>query len=155
MTRQASSHRSGRNRSGRRPRRHVPAFAPVPLRSRSGGWTPRKQAMFLGLLAETRCVRTAARRVGMSRETAYRLRGKPGAASFAHAWDRALGRAAAGVRRKVTLQELRQRALEGLLQPLLYRGRYVSTVEKADNTALMRLLARLARAGPVDRWAMA
>jgi hypothetical protein len=125
------------------------------LRSRIGGWTPRRQAMFLGLLVETRCVRRAAARVGMSRETAYRLRRKPGAASFAHAWDRALGRAATGTARKVTPEELRQRALDGLLKPLLYRGKYVSTVEKADNTALLRILARLNRQGCVGRWAMA
>ena len=150
MTRKMSPARSG----ARRPRRHVPAFAPVPLRSRSGGWTPRKQAMFLGLLAETRCVRRAAARVGMSRETAYRLRTKPGAASFAHAWDRAMGRVAAGVSRKVTPDELRARALGGLLKPLLYRGRYISTVEKTDITALLRLMARLGRAGCVDRWAI-
>src|SRR5687768_2132249 len=91
----------------RRPRRHVPAFAPVPLRHRIGGWTPAKQAAFLGLLAETRCVRTAARRVGMSRETAYRLRRKPGAGSFASAWDVAMGRVPP--KRKVTPEELHQR----------------------------------------------
>lgn len=123
---------------------------PVPLRARSGGWTPRKQAAFLGMLAETRCVRRAARAVGMSRETAYRLRGKPGAASFAAAWDRAMGRVTGRVTAglwKVTPEELRARALGGLLKPLMYRGRYVSTVEKVDNSALLRLLARLDRAG--------
>lgn len=129
----------------RRPRRHVPAFAPVPLRHRSGGWTPMKQAAFLGLLAETGCVRTAARRLGMSRETAYRLRRKPGAGSFAHAWDAALGRAAAPAR-KVTPEELAQRAYSGLLKPLMYRGRHVSTVRKADNSALLRLVAQIGQA---------
>jgi hypothetical protein len=98
------------------------------------------------MLAETRCVRTAARRVGMSRETAYRLRRKPGAGSFAAAWDAAMGRAVAPLR-KVTPEELRQRAFFGLLKPLLYRGRYVSTVRKADNSALLRHVARIGRAG--------
>jgi hypothetical protein len=98
------------------------------------------------LLAETRCVRTAARRVGTSRETAYRLRAKPGAGSFAAAWDAAMGHAAA-LLRKVTPEELRQRAFCGLLKPLLYRGRYVSTVQKADNSALLRHMAGIDRAG--------
>ncbi|MBW8754371.1 MAG: hypothetical protein JF595_09485 [Sphingomonadales bacterium] len=129
----------------RRPRRHVPAFAPVPLRHRAGGWTPAKQAAFLGVLAETRCVRTAARRVGMTRETAYRLRRKPGAASFAAAWQVALGRLPA--RHKVTPAELRQRAFFGLMKPLLYRGRYVSTIRKPDNSALLRHLAQIDRGG--------
>lgn len=129
----------------RKPRRHVPAFAPVPLRHRIGGWTPAKQAAFLGLLAETRCVRTAARRVGMSRETAYRLRRRPGAGSFAAAWDTALGRETAA-KHKVTHEELRIRVVFGLLQPRLYRGRYVATVRKADNSALLRYLAQFDRA---------
>jgi hypothetical protein len=68
----------------------IPPFYAVQTRVRPGGWTPLKQAEFIGHLAETRCVRTAARVVGMSRETAYRLRSKPGAASFCAAWDAAL-----------------------------------------------------------------
>ena len=65
------------------PRRKVPAFVPVPLRARADGWTPLRQAEFLGYLAETRSVAEAARRVNMARETAYRLRDRPGAESFA------------------------------------------------------------------------
>jgi hypothetical protein len=129
----------------RRPRRHVPAFAPVPLRARADGWTPMKQAAFLGALAETGSVCAAARRVGMRRETAYRLRRRPGAGSFAAAWDTAMGRQAPG-RRKVTAEELRQRAHCGLLKPLLYRGRHVATARKADNSAVLRLLAQFDRA---------
>lgn len=125
-------------------RRHVPAFAPVPLRHRGDGWTPLRQAAFLGALAETGCVRTAARRVGLSRETAYRLRKRPGAGSFAAAWDKVLGRES-GPARKVTPDELRQRALFGLLKPRMYGGRHVSTVRKADNSALLRFLAQIAR----------
>lgn len=68
------------------PRRRVPAFTPVPLRYRRDGWTPGRQADFLGRLAETMNVAASARHVGKSRESAYRLRDKPGAASFAAAW---------------------------------------------------------------------
>lgn len=131
--------------SARRRRwRQVPIFAPVPLRARAGGWTPTKQAAFLGALAETGSVCAAARRVGMSRETAYRLRAKPGAGSFAAAWDAVRDRQMPP-RRKVTGVELRQRAFFGLLKPLMYRGRHVATVRKADNSALLRLLAQITR----------
>jgi hypothetical protein len=39
------------------------------------------------MLAQTGSVAAAARAVGMSRESAHRLRTKHGAESFAHAWD--------------------------------------------------------------------
>ena len=76
-------------------RRRVPAFTPVPLRYRRDGWTPGRQADFLGHLVETWNVAAAARHVGKSRESAYRLRDRPGAESFAAAWDAILALRAA------------------------------------------------------------
>lgn len=131
-----------RHSRARHPR--VPAFAPVPLRARADGWTPLRQAAFLAALALTQSVCAAARRVGMARETAYRLRRRAGARSFAAAWDAVLGRAAAA-RRKVTAGERAQRAFAGLLKPLIYAGRHVATIVKADNCALLGHMARLAR----------
>lgn len=125
-----------------RRRVHVPPFVPVPVRSRRDGWTARRQADFLGALAETRSVSEAARRVGMARENAHRLRARPDARSFAAAWDVALGRARA-VRhpsRNVTGDELWHRALWGGLQPHFYRGKYTGTARKYDNTALLRVV---------------
>jgi hypothetical protein len=129
------------------PPRHVrvPAFVPVPTRARADGWTAMRQAAFLGALAETGSVRAAARRVGMARETVYRLRRRAGADSFAAAWDAVLGRLAEP-RRKVTPEELARRALYGLLKPHFYGGRHVATAQKADCAALLRYLARLDRA---------
>ena len=49
------------------PRRRVPKFTPVPLRYRRDGWTPGRQADFLGRLCETWSVAAAARHVGMTR----------------------------------------------------------------------------------------
>lgn len=120
----------------------VPAFSPVPLRARADGWTPTRQAAFLGALAVTGSVRDAARAVGMSRETAYRLRGKPGAGSFAAAWDAVLRRGARPSR-KVTREDAPQRAIHGLLKPVIYAGRHVATVWKPDDPALLRHLAQL------------
>lgn len=143
-----------RTKQSLRPRRYVPAFVPVPLRARADGWTARRQAVFLGYLAETGSVAEAARRVGMARETAYRLRARPGAESFAAAWDVALGKGKGDTHRsrKVTGYELEQRAFAGALKPLLYAGRFTGIARKTDNTALLRLVARphLALAGRGD-----
>lgn len=101
----AQPHRKGHVR--------VPAFAAVPVRARKDGWTPVRQADFLGALAETGSVAQAARRVGLSRETAYRLRRKPGAGGFAAAWDaltRKAGPEKSRRRRKVTPEERQARA---------------------------------------------
>ncbi|MBC2669946.1 hypothetical protein ACFOON_03595 [Novosphingobium piscinae] len=130
-------------------RRRLPAFHPVPLRTRGDGWTPPRQARFIGHLAETRCVRTAAARVGLSRESAYRLRRRAGAEGFAAAWDIALGRAPRSrpaPLRKVTVAGLLHRLEQGTLRPVLHRGQLSHVVERADNSALLALLARHARA---------
>ena len=131
------------------PRRRLPAFHPVPLRGRRDGWPPLRQARFIGWLAETRCVRTAAARVGLSRESAYRLRRRAGAEGFAAAWNIALDRAAAAVTpppRKVTVAALLWRIEQGWLRPMLRRGRLSHVAPKADNSALLALVGRFARA---------
>ena len=66
-------------------------FAPVPRRYRHNGWTPERQLAFILRLALLGGVSAAAKAVGMSRESAYRLREHPGAESFAAAWDKAQG----------------------------------------------------------------
>ncbi len=141
-----------RRRKAHHPR--VPAFLPVHQRARRDGWTPERQARFLAELAITRSVTKAAREVGMARETAYRLRARPGAESFAAAWDRVLGRD--GPKPKVTFEERRRRALEGLLQPRIYGGKCTAIAQKADNTALLGHLAALDRFGideePAGEW---
>jgi hypothetical protein len=65
-------------------------------KTRRDGWTAERQLGFLAALARTRSVTRAARAVGMSRESAYRLRGRPDAALFALLWDRAVRPDAAG-----------------------------------------------------------
>jgi hypothetical protein len=57
-------------------------------RVRRDGWTPERQLRFLDALARTRSVTRAAACAGMSRESAYRLRNRPGADLFAALWDR-------------------------------------------------------------------
>lgn len=67
------------------------AFLPVPQqRRRADGWTPDTQQRFIRALEAMGSVGRAAHAVGMNRRSAYRLRDRPGAASFAAAWDKAL-----------------------------------------------------------------
>jgi hypothetical protein len=122
------------------PRRRVPKFTPVPLRYRKDGWTPMRQADFLGRLAETWCVTAAARHVGMTRESAYRLRDKDGADSFAAAWDAILAEPR-GIR-KSTHELLWHRAFYGTLKPVMRGGKHVATLASPDNDAVFRLYRR-------------
>jgi hypothetical protein len=147
MTRQPPDPRSAAVQNRRISR--VPAFTPVPLRARADGWTPLRQAEFLGLLAETRCIKSAAERVGMSRASAYGLRRKPGAEEFVAAWDAIFG-APGPPRPKFTLEALFQRIRQGRYHPVLRSGRYVGTIKKPDNRALLQALARLDRLVPPE-----
>jgi hypothetical protein len=133
------------------PVRRVPAFVPVPLRARADGWTPLRQAEFIGWLAETRSVAAAAEAVGMARETAYRLRRRRGAEGFAAAWDAALGFTRPAW--KVTHSDLPTAVREGTLRPVLRGGRYLAVVRKPSISALLTLLAREDRArAAIDRY---
>ena len=123
----------------------VPPFLPVPLRARADGWTPERQARFIGLLAETGSVAEAARRAGMSRESAHRLRQRPGAGSFAHAWDAIVALRGGGQveDRKITLEELAELAFDGPFHVLIRRQRFVRASRKPSTSALLRQVRRL------------
>lgn len=152
-----------------RRRRRPPFFAPAALRARCDGWTVERQCGFLAQLYLTGSVAAAARAVGMSRASAYRLRARAEAEGFARAWDHVLpppiagdaagagagegpgpgGKAGAqhraGARRdwrKVTHEALVRQVESGLVQPVLYRGTFRAIREKPDNSALLRLLRR-------------
>lgn len=137
----------------RRPSRlkapRVPPFYPVPTRSRRDGWTVQRQADFLGMLAETGSVMGACEAVGISRKSAYKLRARPGAESFAAAWDAALG----GAIRKVTVTDLAFLAYHGLVQPMFFRGKYRGARRKPDTSALLRLMKKLDREAEGRFWA--
>jgi hypothetical protein len=126
----------------RRFRGRIPAILPAEVNSRHDGWTVPKQGHFIGFLAETGSVSEAAKRVGMSRNAAYRLRARPGAEGFAAAWDVAVGMP----RRKVTGEDLVRLAYEGRIRPVMYAGRYRGLQKKPCASALLRLVDRLDRA---------
>lgn len=131
-------------------RRSPPFFHPVPLRTRRDGWTVARQCEFLAQLYVTGSVAAAARSVGMSRNSAYRLRARDGAEGFASAWDHVLTPPGSGhsgkIRRdfrKVTDLDLLRRLDVGLVQPLLYRGQFVGIRRKPCEATLFRLLGRM------------
>jgi len=122
----------------------APVFTPVPLRSRRDGWTAERQRAFIALLSKGCRPGRAAERVGRSRQTAYALRGRRGAESFAAAWDAAVS---AARRRRIALREpsVWERAVEGVPCPIRYRGRIVAIERRYDMKAFRRLLARADR----------
>ena len=99
-------------------------------------FTPERQAQFLSALAETGSVRGACARVGVSAQTAYLLRRR--AARFAAGWDAALILA-----RRVAEDVLAVRALDGVEEPVFYRGEQVGARVRFDARLLLAHLARL------------
>jgi len=122
------------------------AFAPVPLRSRRDGWTAGRQRLFIEALGDGLGPARAARLLGMTRQTAYALRHRPGSAAFADAWDAAVE--GARQRRLAALPPRAagwQRIIEGVPRPVRYRGHIVAVERRDDISGLIRLLDRACR----------
>ncbi|NJC33595.1 hypothetical protein GGR88_001069 [Sphingomonas jejuensis] len=119
------------------------AFTPVPVRARHDGWTPDRQRAFIDRLGELGLVAAAARAVGMAPKSAYRLRDRPDAASFAAAWDAALEE---GGRR--ALDTAIHRALHGTATPVFYRGRQIGERRRYNDGLLIAAIRRLDRTAP-------
>ena len=119
-------------------------FAPVPLRAQHNGWTAPRQLRFVLDLARGAGPSEAAKRLGMTRQSAYNLRKRPGAEGFAAAWDEAQDfarRARAAASHSVA----NNGGIETILVPRHYRGRLIGFVQREDMSGAMRLLGRLDR----------
>jgi hypothetical protein len=127
---------------GAPPREYDPAdyrWVPVRRIPRADGWTEEKQRRFIETLADTGLVNVAARAVGMSRESAYRLRRSAHGAAFARAWDAARHHAG-GLVEDIAFE----RALEGTEQEVINsEGAVVATRLVHDNGLLKWLLSHL------------
>lgn len=111
-------------------------FDPVPTASsRHDGWTPARQRGFIDALAQCGIVAAAARAVGMSAKSAYRLRDRAGAASFRAAWDVALDQG-----RAIAIDTAIARAMQGEVVPVFYRGLQVGERRRYDNRLLIGAL---------------
>src|SRR3569623_1062755 len=92
-------------------------FDPVPTAARHDGWTPARQRDFIDALGKCGLVAAAAREVGMTPKSAYRLRARADAESFAAAWDVACDRG-----RAVATDTAIERAMEGVAAPVFHGG---------------------------------
>lgn len=128
------------------------AFEPVQRkRDRRSGWTEDRQRAFIAALARCGSVRAAARHVGLSARSAYRLLDMEGADSFAVAWDQATD---IGIARLQA--EALERSLNGAFVPVYRRGRLVRVeYRRCDKLATAMLGGRdhaaLAHNGAVSR----
>ncbi|MBV8849965.1 MAG: hypothetical protein JOZ16_10330 [Methylobacteriaceae bacterium] len=112
-----------------------PQFTPVPTRARRDGWTAARQRAFLLELARIGLVSAAAQAVGMSRKSAYALRARAGAESFAAAWDEAIE-----IGHHEALGTAIDRAINGYAVPVYYRGVQVGTDRKYNEKLLIAAL---------------
>ncbi len=98
----------------------IPNFTPWRAkRERVGGWSPEVQRAFIAELTRIGSVGAAARSVGKTARSAYQLRDKDGAESFAVAWL-----AAMQVGQECAQQVAIERALHGELVPQFRAGRF-------------------------------
>lgn len=123
------------------------AFTPVPLKSvHHNGWTERRQRDFIQALSAMGSVRHAARAVGMTRQAAYGLRDRPGAESFAAAWDVALSHGYA-----IAFDRALEHATIGIVTPRFYKGKQVGTRHRYDHRLALAALNGQPPAPPQPR----
>lgn len=120
------------------------AFAPVLTAStRHDGWSAERQRLFIAALAEHGGVARAARAVGMTPQSANRLRRRAGAEAFARAWDDALAEG-----RHRSYEDAVRRGRDGYLVPVIRNGRVVGHRHRVDN----RLLFAACYGEPMTRY---
>ena len=126
------------------PKLPVP-FTPVPVSSRHDGWTIERQIAFIEKLADCGSVTAAGKHVGMSRESARRLRLRPCGRAFRDAWDAALDCSYAKLE-----EAAMERARNGVARPVFYKGEQVGEWRHHDERLTMFLLRfrRRHRFGP-------
>jgi hypothetical protein len=118
----------------------------VPPSERHDGWTPAKQARFLRELAATHCVSAAARAVGMTRQSAYKLRNRLKGEPFDIAWQAAFRR-----QYDALVEAAVERAINGVEVPHFYKGELIHTSRRYDERAAVALLALRDRLAPLPR----
>ena len=120
-------------------------FQPVPVRRRHDGWTVERQIAFIEKLADCGSVTAAAKHVGMSRESARKLRRRYRARDFRDAWDAALDCGYAEVE-----EAAMERSKKGVARPVFYQGEQVGEWRHFDERLTMFLLRfrRRHRFGP-------
>lgn len=109
-------------------------------------WTGGKQAEFLRHLAATHSVSRAAKSVGMSRQSAYRLRNRLRGEPFDIAWGCAFRR-----QYDALAEAALERALGGVEVPHYYKGELIGTHRVFDERLTVALLSMRERLTPIPR----
>ena len=104
--------------------------------TRPDRWTKGKMAMFLRELGATQSVSAAAKAVGMSRNSAYRLRARLKGEPFDLAWEAAFQHGYDAL-----AQAALERALFGVEVPVWYKGEQVGTTRRYDEGLTRFLLS--------------
>ncbi len=111
-------------------------FTPVSrLRRRRDGWSEERQRAFIAALAVCGTVTMAARAVGSTARSAYRLLDAPGADSFAAAWDAAIDQGYARIQ-----ADALERALKGAFVPVYRRDKLVRVEHRRSDKLAIALL---------------
>lgn len=103
---------------------------------RPDNWNKAKMALFLRELAATHSVGTAAKAVGMSRQSAYKLRARLKGEPFDIAWETAFQHGYDAL-----AQAALERALHGVEVPHFHKGELVHVSRKYDERLTVFLLA--------------
>lgn len=113
-------------------------FTPVPMtRTRSDGWTPRAQRMFVYALVKLGGVAAAAKACSMTAKSAYRLRARAGSDAFAEAWDIALR-----MGRDDAFERAIERGVNGCTVPVYRAGKLTGVKHSFDNRLLYAAIRR-------------
>lgn len=118
------------------------AAAPPDAAERHDGWTRAKQAAFLRALSASHSVSEAARSVGMSRQSAYRLRSRMKGLPFDLAWEVAFHHSY-----DVLAHAALDRALNGVEVPVFFQGEQVGAYRRYDERLTVALLGRFTAGG--------
>ena len=116
----------------------APQFEVAPTRKQHAGWTAERQRTFIEHLSLTGSVGESAALAGVSSRSAYRLRNRAGAESFARAWDSALQLAATRLAAIAF-----DRALHGRAERFYKDGELVMERKMPSDYLLTWLLSRL------------
>jgi hypothetical protein len=124
----------------------APDFEPATPRRRHDGWSAARQIRFIQAIAEGATVDAAARSVGMTRDSAYKLARRPCGLSFRRGWEAA---------RDCNIPQLEQAVLErsinGVPRPIFYKGEQVGEWRHFDEKLAMFLL-RSRRPDRYGKW---
>ncbi|WEK46052.1 MAG: hypothetical protein P0Y56_13630 [Candidatus Andeanibacterium colombiense] len=117
---------------------------PADIDRQGDRWTAPKMADFLRQLSASHSVSAAARSVGMSRQSAYRLRSRLKGQAFDLAWDVAFHHSYDNLAHAAL-----ERALNGVEIPVFFKGEQVGSYRRFDERLTVALLALSTQRGNV------